>query len=123
MAQKWAKSFYRSKKWLRCRDAYISYRVMVDGGLCEECRDKPGYIVHHKTALTPENISDPEVSLNSWNLEYVCKDCHDRFEGHGLNRSERPLCRFDADGQPISLREVDLAFPPEKGPVAFPRRP
>lgn len=112
MAQEWAKSFYRSKKWAKCRNAYIGYRTMVDGGLCEECRDKPGYIVHHKVILTQDNISDPEVALNSWNLEYVCKDCHDKFEGHGFNRTGKLLCRFDADGQPISLREVDRRTPP-----------
>lgn len=107
MAQEWAESFYKSKKWQRCRNAYIQYRIQTDGGLCEECHDKPGYIVHHKDILTPDNISDPEVSLNHERLEYVCKDCHDMFEGHGLNKGAKPLCVFDADGQPISLREID----------------
>ncbi len=107
MAQEWAKSFYRSKKWWRCRSNYISHRIMTDGGLCEECREMPGEIVHHKITLTPDNIQNPEVSLCSRNLEYVCKNCHDRFEGHGLGRAQEPLCRFDAAGQPISLREVD----------------
>ena len=79
---------------------------MTDGGLCEECQDKAGYIVHHKTILTRENISDPDISLNHNNLEYVCKDCHDLFDGHGLNKT-KPLCRFTPDGQPISLRDID----------------
>ena len=107
MAKEWAKAFYNSKRWTRCRDAYISKRIATDGGLCEECREKPGYIVHHKIMLTQTNISNPDISLNEDNLEYVCKDCHDLFEGHGLNKGIRPLCRFDADGQPISLREID----------------
>ncbi len=107
MAQEWAKAFYRSRKWIKCRNAYIGHRTTVDGGLCEECREKPGYIVHHKAALTQDNISDPEVSLNSRNLMYVCKECHDKFEGHGIGGGSRPLCRFDADGQPVSMREVD----------------
>lgn len=107
MAREWAKPFYRSKKWIKCRDAYIKARIAADGGLCEECHNKPGYIVHHKEILTPDNIADPDISLCHERLEYVCKDCHDLFEGHGLNKSEKPLCFFDQEGQPISLREVD----------------
>ena len=112
MAQEWAKEFYKSTKWLRCRNAYIQHRIMVDGGLCEECHNKPGYIVHHKEMLTANNILNPEISLNNSNLEYVCKDCHDLFEGHGIRRhGVAPLCRFDADGQPISLRDIDRCPP------------
>lgn len=107
MAQEWAKAFYRSKRWIRCRNHYINCRIMEDGGLCEECRNAPGYIVHHKIMLTPDNIANADISLNSEYLEYVCKDCHDKFEGHGLNQSGKPLCVFDADGQPVSIREID----------------
>lgn len=107
MAKEWAKEFYKSKRWYRCKEAYKEKRIAIDGGLCEECHEKPGYIVHHKIILTQENISNPDISLNDDYLEYVCKDCHDLFEGHGLNKGTRPLCRFDADGQPISLREID----------------
>ena len=77
MAKAWAKAFYKSKAWQDCRSAYIS----SVHGLCERCLAKgeyvPGYIVHHKNHLTPTNISDPYVSLNADNLEYVCKHCHD----------------------------------------------
>lgn len=116
MAQKWAKAFYKSRQWLLCKQSYIHHRIMIDGGLCEECRDKPGYIVHHKVILTSDNIKDPEISLNHELLEYVCKDCHNMFEGHGLNQGTRPLCIFDAEGQPISMREIDrrIGLPPEK---------
>lgn len=107
MAQAYAKAFYKTAKWLKCRQSYIDSRIMQDGGLCEECHDRPGYIVHHKIRLTESNIQNPEVSLNHENLEYVCKECHDEFEGHGLNKAVKPLCMFDSTGQPISLREVD----------------
>lgn len=107
MAQDWAISFYRSRKWQKCRNAYIQNRILVDGGLCEKCHNNPGYIVHHKTTLTPENITDPDVCLNHANLMYVCKDCHDLFEGHGFNRHIQPTCVFDSDGQPISIRAID----------------
>ncbi len=119
MAQEWARNFYKSSMWIRCRNAYIQQRIATDGGQCEECHNNPGYIVHHKTILTAGNISDPDISLNADNLEYVCKDCHDLFDGHGVHRAIRPLCRFDASGQPISLREIDKtpsrALPPNSG--------
>lgn len=107
MAKEWARAFYQSKKWRQCRDSYIQERIALDGGLCEECHNSPGYIVHHKHILTRENISDPMLSLNHGCLEYVCRGCHDKFEGHGLNKSEALLCAFDGDGQPISLRGID----------------
>ncbi len=107
MAQEWARAFYKSKKWIKCRDSYIRDRIMIDGGLCEECRNNPGYIVHHKEMLTAENVSDPDVSLNHWKLKYVCRECHDLYEGHGLNRAAKPLCTFDTEGQPVSLRRID----------------
>ena len=47
-----------------------------------------GYIVHHLVTLTPENIGNPAVSLNHSLLAYVCKECHDAYEGHGLNRGK-----------------------------------
>lgn len=72
----WAEQFYKSKAWLKCRKAYITSVQ----GLCERCRRrgiaKPGKIVHHKTALTPDNITDHSISLNPANLEYLCQECH-----------------------------------------------
>lgn len=107
MAQEWAKSFYKTAKWIKCRKGYIANRLLIDGGLCEECKKESGYILHHKTLLTPNNIDNPEISLNWDNLEYVCKDCHDMFDGHGLNKAADLLVRFDSNGQPISLRDID----------------
>lgn len=115
--QEWAKSFYKSRAWLKCRKTYISERVLIDGGLCEECGKKLGYIVHHKVMLTPENITDANITLNAKNLEYVCKDCHDKFEGHGVYKGLKPLCTFDAEGNPISLREIDSPHKKEGGGV------
>lgn len=73
-----------------------------------ECHEEQGYIVHHKTTLTEDNIKDPEISLNNRNMMYVCKACHDRYEGHGVGHDKvKPLCIFDEEGQPISLRDID----------------
>lgn len=109
MAKDWARPFYNSRRWIKARDSYISERMMIDGGLCEECQREPGYIVHHKIQLTEGNVNDQEISLNFSNLEYVCKTCHDEFEGHGSggHGKAKALCMFDADGQPISMREID----------------
>jgi len=84
MAKEWYKSFLNSKRWKRCRDSYIKYRVSVDGGMCEECRENLGYIVHHKKHVTEANVNVPDVALNHDNLMYVCKECHDMYEGHGI---------------------------------------
>lgn len=81
MAKEFAKKFYSSKAWLSCRDSYIDKRVLIDGGLCEKCHEEPGYIVHHVTELTPNNISNPLIALNHDNLQYVCKKCHDKEHG------------------------------------------
>jgi len=73
MAKEFATKFYKSKAWLDCREGFIQSVY----GLCNRC-NAPGYIVHHKILLTPNNINDYDVSLN-WNeLEYLCIDCHNK---------------------------------------------
>lgn len=126
MAKPWARAFYNSTAWIRARDLYIQERMMKDGGLCEECHREPGAIVHHRIHLTEENVNDFEISLSLNNFEYVCKACHDSFEGHGAGGHGKAaaLCTFDQGGHPISLREIDkgrglagreTAIPPMEG--------
>lgn len=83
MAREFAKRFYKSKEWLKCRAAYIKHRKSIDGGLCESCHEQPGYIVHHKIELTPENINDPDIALGHGNLKYDCLECHNQENGRG----------------------------------------
>ena len=90
VAQEWAKAFYKSGAWLKCRAAYIQSVF----GLCEKC-GRPGWIVHHKIKLTPGNINDPNVTLNWDNLEYLCQDCHNSV--HGLSSTADGLM-FDERG-------------------------
>ena len=99
--QDFAKIVYKRKQWKQCRAAYIAYRVSVDGGLCEECHDALGYIVHHRTPLTADNINDPDICYGRKNLEYVCKQCHDKFDGHGVNQALTEKVEFDNNGDPI----------------------
>lgn len=82
-----AKEFYSSKAWQRCRTAYRKSQ----GGLCERCRAKglivPGEIVHHKIHLTPENVNVPSITMNFDNLELLCRNCHgDEHSNRGGRR-------------------------------------
>ena len=90
VAQEWAKVFYKSGAWLKCRAAYIQSVF----GLCEKC-GRPGWIVHHKIKLTPANIGDPNVTLAWENLQYLCQDCHNREHG-GASTAEGLV--FNANG-------------------------
>lgn len=103
--KEFAKKFYKSAAWKKCRAAYIKHRIMVDGGLCEVCREKLGYIVHHKERLTPENIHNPKITLSFDKLQYDCKDCHDREEAHPFIADKEVKCQFDESGNPIPLEE------------------
>ena len=104
MAKEFAKAFYKSREWRKCRESYIAERRAVDGGMCEICHERLGYYVHHKVLLTPDNITDPMVSLNHDLLLYACKPCHDREDGHFLDRGkEEKRFRFDEAGNPIPI--------------------
>lgn len=108
MAKEWAKQFYNSKKWDRCKASYKEMRIRIDGGLCEVCRENLGYMVHHKIMLTPENINNPEISLNHDYLSYECKKCHDQHEGHGVGQKGAGLLvMFDENGQPMPMKRSE----------------
>ena len=98
MAKEFAKQFYNSKAWRKCRAAFIATRRSVDGGMCQRCSRDVGYIVHHKEWLTPENINDPLITLNHEKLEYVCATCHGRIE-----ENDRGY-RFDEYGRVVAAR-------------------
>lgn len=75
MAQRFSKAFYNSKRWQQVRE----YILKRDNYLCQHC-GSPAEEVHHKVWLTPENIGDPNITINEDNLISLCKDCH--FEVH-----------------------------------------
>ena len=94
MARDFARAFYNSAKWRKCRESFIKERIAIDGGMCQTCGQVPGYIVHHTIWLTPDNINDPDVALNHELLKYDCLECHNReIEGEG-----GPRYRFGPDG-------------------------
>lgn len=86
--KEWSKAFYKSKAWENTREAYLRSQ----GYLCERCKKQgritPAKIVHHKTYLTPWNITNPEVCLSFRNLEALCQDCHNK-EHHSDHVQER----------------------------------
>ena len=74
------------------RDANKLLYGVID--YAEVCKAKgiytAGEIVHHKIHLTPQNISNPDVSLAWDNLQLLCRECH--AEAH--TQSER---RYSVD--------------------------
>lgn len=90
-----AHQFYVSPEWIRCRRLYAD----SVGRLCERCyaADKivPGTQVHHKIRLTPQNINNPEITLNWDNLELLCDDCHNDEHKKGVR------WRADAEGHVV----------------------
>ena len=108
MAKRFAQKFYKSKQWHDLRIYYIS----KCHGLCETCLENsiitPGKILHHVIHLTPENINDPNITLNENNLKFECQKCHDKHEGHGLNKGSNVTMnglKFDGNGQLIKESE------------------
>ena len=77
--------------------------VKARGRMCERCLEK-GLInsgtkkqpleVHHKVRLTPENINNPEITLNWDNLELLCHDCHEEERQRAARR-----WRVDSEGR------------------------
>ena len=98
MAKAYAKKFYKSKAWQQCRRAYVSMRINIDGGMCQHCRERPGYIADHIEEITPDNINDPEVTLNHKNIQYLCTICHNKKT---FSKSENDFLKFDSEGQPL----------------------
>lgn len=89
------KRFYNSKRWKKCRAAYLS-----DHPCCERC-ERAGIIsvaehVHHIKELTAENYLDPMIALNPDNLEALCFKCHQK-EHHAAKEIASDLY-FDENG-------------------------
>ena len=94
--REFASEFYHSQAWRKTRKAYA---VSV-GGLCERCLERglivPGEIVHHRTPLTPDNITDESVTLDWSNLKLVCRLCH-AAEHEELDRDAKHMHRYTID--------------------------
>lgn len=100
MALDYSKPFYNSKKWKDLRLYVCESRHWT----CEECGDY-GDQVHHIIEITPNNINDPDVTLNENNLQLLCEECHN---------GKRRICtdiedglRFDEFGNLVKYPPVD----------------
>lgn len=110
--REFARKFYKSKAWKTLRESYFN----SVHGICERC-DKPGEEVHHKIYLTPSNINDPNVTLNTDHLELLCKNCHNAehektYALHriGIVKNYKPgdgKYKFE-DGQMVINRNVNI---------------
>jgi len=106
VAKDFARHLYASKAWRECRTSYIASVY----NLCETCKKKgvvkPGKILHHLVYLSPENIDDPNVSLNHDLLRYDCQECHTREHLGDHLEAVREGLMFDSNG--------DLVYSPLK---------
>lgn len=96
MAQEYAKGFYNSSAWLKCRASFLKSRM----GLCEKCGGI-GSIVHHRVHITPTNFTDPLIVLSWDNLQLLCLTCHN--VSHGRTAPCIEGLRFDAQGNLVKL--------------------
>ena len=85
--------FYKSDAWKLAR----AMKIASAGGICEKC-GAVGEEVHHIVHLTPENIHDPEVTVNQKNLILLCKECHNKEHHRFGGRREYS---FDGNGDLI----------------------
>lgn len=96
MAKDWAKPFYNSDIWKTTRKEILrqsGYSCEICGGHARE--------VHHEIELTPDNVWNPEISLNPKLLHSLCGDCHKaitkRQKGKKLDDCDEGFC-FDDNG-------------------------
>lgn len=86
--------FYKTHAWKKCKSAYLKHAR----GLCERCLERglivPAEIVHHKVWLTPDNLNDPNITLNWDNLMAVCRKCHGEIHEASYRRKPK---RYSVD--------------------------
>lgn len=116
MSRQFAYKFYHSKAWKHTRNAYMQEIIsttagMCPPGMCEQCftrgEMKPAEIVHHIRWLTPHNIDNPDITLNTDNLMRVCRDCHAEIHkstyANKPKKSVKPRVRFGPNGEVLPI--------------------
>lgn len=96
MSRSIPRSFYKSSRWIKCRDSYMAQQHYI----CERCGDVAS-ICHHKVHLNADNYQNPHVSLNHDVLEALCQTCHNQ-EHFGSPAISEALA-FDEQGNIIKL--------------------
>lgn len=82
----WRRNYYLSPSRLIGKDYNLTGEFVKVGVIGTE--------VHHKIHLTPDNVSDPEISMNQDNLMLLCNECHNKEHGRFEGKKEY---EFDAD--------------------------
>ena len=88
--------FYRSDTWKIAR----AIKIASVGGFSEKCGGL-GSEVHHIIHLTPQNVSNPNISTNQENLMLLCNECHNKEHGRFEGKREYT---FDEDGNLVSKK-------------------
>ncbi len=98
MSREFSKAFYNSAAWKKARQAYIELKF----GLCERCGAPNSKQVHHKKYLTPNNIDDPDITLNFDNFELLCDICHQKEHNEKYSMTLWNL-KFDENGELVKV--------------------
>lgn len=86
--------FYNSTTWKKTRNAYYKAKF----GMCEQCGSCNGkMIVHHKTWINANNVTDTNITLNWDNLMLLCLDCHNK-----IHFKETDKWEFDEEGNLVN---------------------
>ena len=97
MAKEFTQNFYGKLAWKEVRD----YVMKRDAYLCQDCLTKgmytPAEEVHHIVWLTPDNINDPNITLNPNNLISLCKECHHERHNKGEHLGKKRNRRYKVD--------------------------
>lgn len=96
MARSVSERFYRTRKWEKCRNGYMSSQHYI----CERCGGL-ATICHHKVWLNESNVNDPMVTYNWDLLEALCTDCHNKE--HFGSRAVADGLQFDEKGNLIKI--------------------
>ncbi|MDU9350027.1 HNH endonuclease [Staphylococcus ureilyticus] len=96
MARSVSERFYRTRKWEKCRNGYMSSQHYI----CERCGGL-ATICHHKVWLNESNVNDPMVTYNWDLLEVLCIDCHNKE--HFGSRAVADGLQFDEKGNLIKI--------------------
>lgn len=83
--------FYKSTQWQVAREI----KIREANGKCERCGSL-GEEVHHKIRLTVDNVGDVNIGINTENLEFLCKGCHNKEHKRFTKETN-----FDTDGNLI----------------------
>lgn len=105
-------AFYSSDVWITFRLRLIAER----GNLCEHCgqfiADATDITAHHIIELTPENVHNHLISLNSANVMLVHSDCHNQIHQRFGYQSKRV---FVVWGAPLSGKSTFVAANARRG--------